>query len=96
MTKCGGCWGGTVYQDEYRPTVGIPVSEVPRQNGVFTDCRFVGDGGGNGWVVTDSEGYGQVVTEHGPWYTVPVTEAPAVTGTKKNVVGQETATSDHR
>ncbi|EMD70219.1 hypothetical protein GGP41_000355 [Bipolaris sorokiniana] len=43
-----GYWGcgasETIYQDEYTPTLGIPVSEVAAQNGVFGDCAWTTPG----------------------------------------------------
>lgn len=40
MTGCGSCWGNTVYQNAFTPTVGIPLTQIARQNHAFTDCRF--------------------------------------------------------
>ncbi|KAF2736438.1 hypothetical protein EJ04DRAFT_562488 [Polyplosphaeria fusca] len=42
--NCKYCLDGTVYQDEYRPTIGVPVQSIVEQNGVFGDCgAWLGD-----------------------------------------------------
>jgi hypothetical protein len=34
----------TIYQNDYRPTIGIPMSEIVAQNGVFGDCAWTTPG----------------------------------------------------
>lgn len=56
---CGrwGCYTGkTIYQDDYKPTLGVPVSDIVAQNSVFADCT---------WTVTGA----RVRTEGPPVYT---------------------------
>ncbi|KAH7412365.1 hypothetical protein DE146DRAFT_601981, partial [Phaeosphaeria sp. MPI-PUGE-AT-0046c] len=47
-TEYCGWWGcdtsETIYQDEYTPTLGIPVSAIASQNGVFSDCAWTTPG----------------------------------------------------
>jgi hypothetical protein len=44
---CGwwGCYtGDTILQDKYKPTLGVPVSDIVAQNGVFTNCAWTTPG----------------------------------------------------
>jgi hypothetical protein len=68
------CRGGeTIYQDNYGPTLGIPISAIMEQNGMFSDCAWTTPNANSRVKTAGPPVYRAGVMKATDWVKIPVT-----------------------